>query len=321
MDRGRNRRIARRGPSPNRHTMRTTNRPGRNKGNTSVLAGRESSAVSDPVKQYLDWCGSFPRLTREQEAELSPRALAGDTEAQDTLVNCNLRLVVSICKDFVRGKFTLLDLVSAGNEGLIVASRKYDATLGVPFANYASIWIKQRVMKYIAEHGFHVRVPPYRAAVVNQVVRAHDRFVQRNGQAPTAEELAEQIPKISVAEIREVMELLQAPLELDSPMKEDGGTATLGSYFGESATEADERLEDELHKIDLQRIVQQALSLCTEREAQVLIWFYGLNGQRAHDLEQIAHRLGVTRERARQIKNAAIRKLAAEGKGILRLLA
>src|SRR5690606_23681313 len=111
------------------------------------------------------------------------------------------------------------------------ASRKYDATMGVPFANYAAIWIKQRVMKYIAGHGFHVRVPPYRAAVVNQVVRAHDRFVQDNGSAPTPEDLAEELPNVSTEEIYEVMQLLQAPLELDRPMREDGGTTTFGAYF------------------------------------------------------------------------------------------
>lgn len=321
MDRQRARNGVGRGSSPSRPSMRTSNQPVRRKSASSALGGRDTSSVNDPIKQYLDWCGSFPRLTREQEVELSARALAGDEEAQTELVNCNLRLVVSICKDFMRGKFSLLELVSAGNEGLIVASRKYDATMGVPFANYASIWIKQRVMKYIAEHGFHVRVPPYRAAVVNQVVRAHDRFVQDNGSTPTAEDLAEALPNVSVEEIHEVMQLLQAPLELDRPMKEDGGTTTFGAYFGESASDADGHLVDDLHKIDMERAVQEALSICNEREAQVLIWFFGLNGQRAHDLEQIAARLGVTRERARQIKNGALRKLAAEGESLLKYLA
>lgn len=318
-----NRRPARseavRGSSPSRSTMRSTDR--RRKGEASVLGGRDNSAINDPIKQYLDWCGSFPRLTREEEAELSVRALAGDEQAQDTLVNCNLKLVVSICKDFTRGKFPLLELVSAGNEGLIVASRKYDHEMGVPFANYASIWIKQRVMKYIAEHGFHVRVPPYRAAVVNQVVRAHGRLSQENGHAPSAEEIAAMLPTITIDEIREVMQLLQAPLELDRPMKEDGGTTTFGAYFGESAEDADDRLVGDLHKIDMQRAVREALSMLSEREAQVLVWFFGLNGQRSHDLEQIAHRLGVTRERARQIKSAALKKLASESESLLKYLA
>lgn len=307
--------------TPSRSRMRTSNRPVRAKGFSAALGGRDTGTVNDPVKQYLDWCGKFPRLTREQEIELSARALAGDEEAQEQLIKCNLRLVVSICKDFMRGKFTLLELVSAGNEGLIVAARKYDASKGVPFANYAAIWVKQRVLKYIAEHGFHVRVPPYRAAVVNQVVRAHERFVQDNGCAPAPEDLANMLPTVSIEEIHEVLRLLQAPLELDRPLKDDGGTTTFGAYFGETAAEANERLVDDLHKIDMQRAVQEALSILSEREAQVLIWFFGLNGQRAHDLEQIAARLDVTRERARQIKNGALRKLAAGGETLLKYLA
>lgn len=281
-------------------------------------SGADDSGVRDPIKQYLDWIGQFPRLTREEEAILSKRALAGDVEAQDMLVKCNLRLVVTICKDFTRGRFDLLDLVSVGNEGLIVASRKYDASQGVPFGNYASIWIKQRLMRHVTEHGFVVRVPYYRSATVNQVMRTHAKLSQLYGRAPTADEIAEYV-NCSREEVEEVVRLLQAPVEFDRPVKDDGDGATLGSYFGETRDAANERLEQQLHHIDLQRAVEEALAKLTPREAQVLVWCFGLRGQRSLDLDQVAHRLGVTRERARQIRTRAIRKLANE-KSLLKYL-
>lgn len=269
------------------------------------------SDVRDPVKQYLDWIGQFPRLTREEEAILSERALAGDKEAQEMLVNCNLRLVVTICKDFTRGRFDLLDLISVGNEGLIIASRKYDARKGVPFGNYASIWIKQRLMRHITEHGFTVRVPYYRSATVNQVLRTHAKLTQMYGRPATAEEVAEYVD-CPLEEVEEVVRLLQAPVEFDRPVKDGSDGATLGSYFGESPADANERLENQLQQIDLQRAVEEALAKLSPREAQVLVWCFGLRGQRSLDLDQVAHRLGVTRERARQIRTRAIRKLANE---------
>lgn len=272
---------------------------------------RRNSAVGDPVKQYLDWIGQFPLLTRDEEAELSERALEGDKEAQDRLVNCNLRLVVRIAKDFTRGRFDLLELVSPGAEGLIIASRKYDADKGVPFGNYAAIWIKQRIMKYVAEHGFDVRVPQYRAAIVNQVVREHTRLMQAYGRPPSVQEVAEEIDH-PLEDIREVLRLLQAPLELDKPMKDEGDNATFGMYFGESSRDAERRVSRDLGQIDMERAVQEALDVLPQREAQVVKWFFGLNGHRALDLDQIASRLGVSRERARQIKTGAVRKLADE---------
>ncbi|HEX7123896.1 MAG TPA: sigma-70 family RNA polymerase sigma factor [Gemmatimonadaceae bacterium] len=243
----------------------------------------------------------------------------------NTLINCNLRLVVSVVKPFTRGRFDVQDLVSPGSEGLMVAARRYDWKVGVPFANYASIWIKQRVLKYIAENGGVVRIPHYRAAIVNKVVRENARLKQALGREPALDELWQRMqeidPKCTHAEVEEVFRLLQPAMELDAPMKKDGDdSATFGSYFGESPAEAEERTTQQLHKIDLERAVDDALALLSEREQLVITLNFGLKGNRAMDLEQIAHCIGVTRERARQIRSAALRKLQ-EAEGLARYVA
>lgn len=274
-----------------------------------AVIGGESAQSNDSVAAYLRDISRYPRLTRPEEIELSKLALAGDVPAQEKLVTSNLKLVVSICKDFTRANFALLDLVSAGNEGLVVASRKYNAVLGVPFANYAAYWIKQRVMKYVAEHGFTVRVPPYRAAVVNKVVRAHSRLSAQLGRPPSALEVAE-VTLCSDAEVAEVLQMMQPTLELDATVKDGEGSATFGSYFGESAAEADARTDYTLRQIEIVNAIKNALTGIPDRERNVIEWYFGLDGRPVTDLDEIARRLGVTRERARQIKAVALKKLA-----------
>lgn len=267
-------------------------------------------AINDPVALYLDEIGRWRRLSRPEEHHLSARSLAGDETARELLVKTNLRLVVSICKDFTRGKFDLLELVSAGNEGLIVASRKFDAARGVPFANYASYWIKQRVMKYVAEHGFTVRVPPYRAAIVNKVVRQFTRLQGILGRAPTAYEVAREAGH-SLDEVDEVMRMMQPAMELDAPLREGDGTpVNRSNYFGETKDEAELRADSSLRSMELGTALREALRDLPDREAQVLLWHFGLEGGDEIQLDEIALRLSVTRERARQIKSAALKRLA-----------
>lgn len=269
-------------------------------------------AKQDSVGLYLEEISRYRRLSREEEVSYSRDAREGDKEAQDILVRHNLRLVVAVCKDFTRDKFPLLELVSAGNEGLIVASQKFDGEMGVPFANYAAYWIKQRVMKHIAEHGFSVRVPPYRAAIVNKVIRVHRKLMQELGREPSPQDVAMET-ETSVGEVREVLRILQPAMELDAPLTREDETTTFGAYFGESTDEADEREEATLEDLDLGRAVAVALETLDEREGQILRWHYGLGGRMALDLDQIAERLGVTRERVRQIRSAALKKLEKAG--------
>lgn len=271
----------------------------------------------DPVTQYLDQIGQYRQLTREEEVELSQVVQEGENpeeieQAIETFVQHNLKLVVSIAKDFTRGRFSILELVSPGNEGLIIAAKKYDGSKGVPFANYAAFWIKQRIMKYCTEHGFPVRVPPYRSALINQVLRANSRLKKELGREPSADEVAEKLEK-DPDEVQEVMRLLQPAKELDAPMKGDEDGSAQRTYFSEDLEKGTRMGEETLAEIDRKRAVRKALSVLDDRDANVLIWYFGLEGHRELDLEQIGKRLGVSRERARQIKSDAIEVLRQEG--------
>jgi RNA polymerase primary sigma factor len=285
---------------------------------------------------YLDDLARYPLLTRDQEVELS--AIVQDAassederqEALDRLVQSNLRLVVRICRDFTRNHFGLLDLVSVGNEGLIIAARKFEGTMGVPFANYAAYWIKQRVLKYQAEHGFHLRMPPYRAVIINKVVRIHTQLTQALGRAPSADEIVERVNQLPVKstakharvtrqDVEEVLQMLQPVLELDAPMTDKDDASSFGAYFGETVSDASEALDARLQRIDLKREIGRALDALAAsgttgaREAKVLRMHYGLDGSRPMDLEAIAKELKVTRERARQIKNSGEKRLRETG--------
>lgn len=271
----------------------------------------------DPVKQYLDQIGQYRQLTREEEVELSKIVQESEDQqradkAVEMFVQHNLKLVVSIAKDFTRGRFSILELVSPGNEGLMIAAQKYDGTKGVPFANYAAFWIKQRIMKYCTEHGFPVRVPPYRSALINQVLRANGRLKKALGREPSADEVAQELEK-DPEEVQEVMRLLQPAKELDAPMKGDEDGSAQKTYFSDELEKGTDMGEETLGEIDRKRAVRKALSVLEQRDANVLIWYFGLEGHRELDLEQIGQRLGVSRERARQIKSDAIEVLREEG--------
>lgn len=266
----------------------------------------------DSTGLYLEEIGSYKRLSREEEVALSKQVKEGDDDAKTILIEANLRLVVSICKDFTRGRFDLMELVSPGNEGLMIAAGKYDGEMGVPFANYAALWIKQRVMKYVAERGFVVRVPQYHAATINKTLRARKLLMQELGREPGVMEIAESVEGCSMEEIEEVMRILQPSLEFDAPVKEGEESTTFGSYFGESTEDAEQREEGVLEEMDLKKAIADSLELLEERDAQVLMWYFGIGRTRALDLDQIALRLDITRERVRQIKSAALKQLAEE---------
>jgi RNA polymerase primary sigma factor len=261
---------------------------------------------NDPVEQYLNDIGRYPRLSREQEVDLGRRAAAGDVDAQDALVRSNLRLVVAIAKHYTRrGRFDLLELVSPGNEGLIVASRRYDVEADVPFGNFASIWIRQRIMRYVAGHGFDVHVPAYRSAVVNKVVRTASRLEQTLERPAQVDEVA-QVTGCTESEVAEVLSLMQPSIELDAPIEGASG-AVVGAYLSPTSSDS-----SALDKGDAARLLNRVTMLLPEREAQVVRWSFGLGGIQELDLGAIAARLGVSRERVRQMRAAALRRLAED---------
>jgi RNA polymerase primary sigma factor len=301
-------------PSSSRHSRKSAA--------SAFQDGTRSGVLADSTKLYLDEIGRYPLLKPAEEVSLAKQAQAGGAEGEaavDWMVKCNLRLVVRVCKDFTRNTFDLMDLVSVGNEGLIVACRKYDASLGVPLANYAAIWIKQRVLRWVSEHGLPIKIPSYRAGIVNQVLRERNRLRLALQRMPSAEEIAEEMQRQrpgeetpGVAEIDEVLSLSQAAVELDAPVSEESGATTMGAFFGETLEESEDALSARLSRIDMERFAAHALSLLTEREARVIELAFGLGTGRPVDLEQIGQEFGVTRERIRQIRTSAIKKLAGE---------
>lgn len=265
----------------------------------------------DALSLYLKEIKKYRRLTREEEIELSKRALQGDEEAQETLFLHNLPLVVTIAKSFYArsgGTIPLLDLISVGNNGLRHATRKYDWSYNTPFGAYANRWIRQYLLKYTVEDGRALKIPPSHSSTVHRVIRVSSVLMQKLGREATAEEIAAETG-YRLDRVKEVLALLQPSLELDAAAGPDTSSKELNTYFGESMADAEEREDDSIRRIDLERAAQRLLSVLTEREAKVLILHFGLNGYEPHDLKDIAPILGVSRERVRQIKVAAIQKI------------
>lgn len=233
-------------------------------------------------------------------------------QAQQKLIVHNLRFVFSVAGEYASSGIPLRDLVSAGNEGLIHAVRKYDGDRGVPFVHYAAFWIKQRLQKYVAEYGGPTRIPPSRAGTVQRVRKVASRLMQWHVRPPTAQEVADETG-YDPREVDEILKLLQAPVELDSPIKGDPVAAELRNYFGESIEEARERETHQVSRLAMRAEIEKALSVLTEREALVIRLYYGLESGEEMSLEEIGRLLGVSRERVRQIQKAAIAKIREAG--------
>jgi RNA polymerase primary sigma factor len=263
----------------------------------------------------------------EEEAQLAFDAPGSDEEvaalrrleidgenAQDRLVCHNLRLVVAVSRDFTRSGLPFEDLIALGYQGLMHAARRYDGTRDVAFSRYGVFWIKQRLLKGTVEEGFDTRVPPHRAAAIHRVRRVSAKLMQSLAREATPEEIAAETG-YHMSEVGEIQRLLQPAVELDSAVKGDPAAGDLRSYFGESAADAADREQRNVVQIACQRQVASALSLLTEREAFVLRMHFGLEGEEAHDLEAVGRMLNppVTRERARQIRAAAIEKIRQSG--------
>lgn len=274
------------------------------------FGGRARGDGLDALSLYRKEIRKYRRLTREEEVELSKRALQGDEEARETLFLHNLRLVDTIARSFHARSSTipLLDLISVGNNGLRHATRKYDGSRNVPFGAYANRWIRQYLLKYTVEDGRPIKIPPSHSSTVHRVIKVSSLLMQKLGREATAEEIAEETG-YRLDRVKQVLSLLQPSLELDAATGDDASSKELGTYFGESVADADEREEDSVNQVDFERAAYRALSILTEREAKVLTLYFGLNGHEPHEMKEIAPILGVSRERVRQIKVAAIKKI------------
>jgi RNA polymerase primary sigma factor len=263
-------------------------------------AAEEQSALD----QYLRDVSRHRLLTAEQEIELGRRARAGDEDAVSELVRSNLRFVISVAKKYQNRGVSLIDLIQEGNVGLVTAARKFDVDQGVKFISYAVWWIRQAILAALANQGRAVRVPLNRASDLARIFRERERLKQELGREPGIEEIAE-----AAALTPEVVQSLQtlnaAEIRLDAPIGDSDDSQLVERFMADEALEPEEAVEERL----LSEHIEKALDTLAERDARVVRLYFGLDGGREHTLEEIGNMLGVTRERVRQLRDRALKRL------------
>jgi RNA polymerase primary sigma factor len=270
---------------------------------TDTSWGSDASSL-DPLRTYVGQLDDGPLLTHAEELELARRKDRGDMAAKDRLVECNLRLVISIARRYQGNGVPLLDLIQEGNIGLIRAVEKFDPEKGFKLSTYATWWIRQAVSRAIASQGRTIRLPLHVVDVVRKLQREQRTLFQRLGREPTLEELADKL-KISTVEVEELQRLVDDTMSLDVPVGE--GENDLADML------EDERVVDPFSQTVIgmrHDAVGDALRSLSERSRLVIEMRYGLNGRQPQYLDEVGAVLGVTRERVRQLENRALQHLA-----------
>ncbi len=260
----------------------------------------------DILDQYLHEVSLTPLLTPEQEIAIARRVRAGDEEAMQELVKRNTRFVISVAKKYQNRGLALTDLIGEGNLGLMTAARKFDPDQGVKFISYAVWWIRQSILASLARHGRTVRVPLNRTADLSRVIRTAEGLRQELRREPTPEEIARPTG-LSVDVVQSLLALNTSEVRLDAPLDPEGDRALIDRFVAEDYGNAEAEVMDRL----LTEQVEAALATLPDRDAKVLRLYFGLDGGREHTLEEIGQMLGVTRERVRQLRDRALKRLAA----------
>ena len=263
-----------------------------------------SGIVGDSTRYYLKEIGKIPLLTFEEERALANKIAAGDKEAVDTMVMHNLRLVVSIAKKYTGCGLSLLDLIQEGNTGLIEAAHKYDVNKGFRFSTYATWWVRQKIGRALSDQSRSVRIPAHIAELVSRIKKVTGTLIQKLGRTPTEEELAE-VLGVEVDKIKVALDMSQAVSSLDVPVGDDDETTIGDLQADHSAQNPMASLITEANK----QVIESVLATLNEREANVLRLRFGMESDHAHTLEEIGEKMGVTRERVRQIEVKALRKM------------
>ena len=280
---------------------------------TSELLTKESplpiSDGEDDVRQFLHEIRRYPRLTAEEERELARRCAEGDADAIRHMVNSNLRLVVSIAREYAGRGVPLLDLVQEGSIGLLAAAKKYDYTLDFRFSTYATKWIRQGITRCLAEHGL-IRVPSYTAERIRRVSAARAALLQKNGEEPEIGEIAAYC-EIPEEKVRKLLQLSPEVCSLDAPVGDEDGTLAALLEDMQAPQPYEELVREELNQT-----MEQLLNTLSDRQQQVLRLYFGLDDGTPHSLEEIGKLLGISKERARQLRQQAMDKLHKNGAGM-----
>lgn len=254
------------------------------------------------LNSYLKDINKIPMLSREEEIEVAKKAAAGDIKAKERLVTANLRFVVSCAKQYQGQGIPLIDLISEGNIGLWEAVDKFDVNKGFKFISYAVWWIRQAIMHTLNEHSRLLRLPRSQILQLNQITKASKEFEQTNGRLPSTKELSDLV-EIEESKVEQLLNLNIKPTSYDSPIGEESGT-----LIDLIQNQNIENTDASLSKESKYKEITSILNLLTDREHDILIMYFGINGD-SLTLYEIADKFGLTHERARQIKNNAISKL------------
>ena len=276
---------------------------------TETVLEKENTAVSeDDLHQYLHEIRRFPLLTAQEELELAKRCAAGDDGAIRTMVNSNLRLVVSIAREYTGRGVPLPDLIQEGSIGLLIAAQKFDYTLQYRFSTYATKWIRQCISRYILNHAGLIRVPRQTMERMRKLLAIRSAMSQENGEEPTLEELARQSGE-SLEKVRQLLELLPDICSLDAPtgQNEDG---TLQMLLEDVHAP---QPQEALVRRELKQLLDALLDTLTDRQKQVLRLRFGMEDGNCYSLEKVGNLLHISRERARQIERQALDKLQKNG--------
>lgn len=271
---------------------------------TKSITSRDSQSLD----KYLQEIGREQLLTVEEEVELSQRIRKGDRQALDTLVKSNLRFVVSVAKQYQNQGLSLPDLINEGNVGLIKAAEKFDETRGFKFISYAVWWIRQTILQALAEQSRIVRLPLNQVSAVNKISKAITKFEQDHERKPSPEELSELVNELP-EKINDSLRASGRHVSVDAPFVEGEDNSPLDVMENTDAPAADHALINE----SLQMEISRALDILNERERDIIEMSFGIS-QPEMTLEEIGDRFGLTRERVRQIREKAIRKLRIANK-------
>ena len=289
----------------------TRGRKRKGSGGRSLLTGFDGSLEDQTaLDQYLRDVSRHELITPDMEKILGARAQKGDEEAVQELAKANLRFVISVAKKYQNRGVSLTDLIQEGNVGLVTAARKFDPEQGVKFISYAVWWIRQAILASLANHGRAVRVPLNRASDLARIFREKERLKQELGRDPSPDELS-QATDLTPELIESLQTLNAAEIRLDAPIGDSEDSQLVERFITEEAAEPELEVENQL----LTESISEALRILDARDARVLRLYFGLEGDREHTLEEIGNLLGVTRERIRQLRDRALRRLREGGKG------
>jgi len=260
---------------------------------------------SESLEKYLQEIGKVDLISPEEEVKLALRIKQGDQAALDKLTKANLRFVVSVAKQYQNQGLTLPDLINEGNLGLIKAAQRFDETRGFKFISYGVWWIRQSIMQALAEQSRIVRLPLNKVGLTNRISRAFSQLEQEFERTPTAEELAFHLD-LDIDEVSATMNVAARHVSMDSPLSDGEESTLIDVLINANADSADKQI---MFNDSLKKEIARSLSILTERQKEVICYFYGINIEQPLSLEDIGMRFCLTRERVRQIKDKALTKL------------